>query len=97
MALPTICHAWPAKVVSVSDGDTITVLHQGQQAKIRLYGIDAPENGQAFGQQAKDITSALIAGRHVDILKKDTDRYGRIVGLVHVDGQILNESIIQNG
>ena len=94
---PTICLAWTAEVVSVSDGDTITVLRQGQQVKIRLYGIDAPENGQAFGQQAKEVATALIAGRRVDIEKKDTDRYGRMVGLVHVDGQSLNELIIQNG
>lgn len=95
--IPTTCLAWPAQVVSVSDGDTITVLRQGQQVKIRLYGIDTPEKGQAFGQKATDITSALIAGRYVDIEKKDTDRYGRMVGLVKVDGQNLNELIIQNG
>ncbi|WP_319586767.1 thermonuclease family protein [uncultured Desulfobulbus sp.] len=97
ISIPSICLAWPAQVVSVSDGDTITVLRQGQQVKIRLYGIDTPENGQAFGQKAKEVTSTLIAGRHIDIEKKDTDRYGRIVGLVQVDGQNLNELIIQNG
>ena len=36
-------------VVGISDGDTITVMHDGRGEKIRLYGIDAPEKGQAFG------------------------------------------------
>jgi endonuclease YncB( thermonuclease family) len=39
------------KVISVADGDTITVLDESRtQHKIRLAGIDAPEKGQAFGQ-----------------------------------------------
>ena len=37
------------KVVGISDGDTITVLQNKQQYKIRLYGVDCPESGQAFG------------------------------------------------
>ena len=65
--------------------------------KVRLYGIDSPEKGQAFGQQAQDVTSALVAGRKVEVEQKDTDRYGRVVGLVEVNGQSLNELIIQNG
>ena len=40
---------WNGKVVGVSDGDTITVLHDGIAEKIRLYGIDCPEKRQAFG------------------------------------------------
>ena len=97
LAIPATCFSWPAKVVSVADGDTITVLHLDRQKEIRLYGIDCPEKGQDFGQQAKAITAALVAGRSVDIEKKDTDRYDRIVGLVKIDGQSLSELIIQNG
>jgi len=41
------------RVVSVHDGDTITVLTDGRQVKVRLHGIDAPELGQAYGQAAK--------------------------------------------
>ena len=37
------------KVVSVADGDTITVLESKTQHKIRLFGIDAPEQRQDFG------------------------------------------------
>ena len=97
ITIPSLCLAWPAKVVSVSDGDTIVVLRQGEQVKIRLYGIDTPEKRQAFGQKARDLTSTLVAGRHVEVEQKDVDRYGRIVGLVKVDGQNLNELIVQNG
>jgi endonuclease YncB( thermonuclease family) len=89
LAIPATCFSWPAKVVSVADGDTIRVLHNGQQKKIRLYGIDCPEKGQSNGDQAKALTTALVAGRNVEVEQKDIDRYGRIVGLVTIDGQIL--------
>ncbi len=41
--VPSICFAWSGKVVSVTDGDTLKVLHDGKEEKIRLYGIDTPE------------------------------------------------------
>jgi len=44
---------WQGMVVGISDGDTITVLHEGKGEKIRLYGIDTPEDHQAFGKRAK--------------------------------------------
>ena len=87
LAIPATCFSWPAKVTSVADGDTITVLHNDQKKEIRLYGIDCPEKGQSHGDQAKALTTALAAGITVDIEQKDIDRYGRVVGLVKVDGQ----------
>jgi len=36
------------KVIKVVDGDTITILSSHKQkTKIRLYGIETPESGQA--------------------------------------------------
>jgi endonuclease YncB( thermonuclease family) len=47
--------SFEAKVVKIIDGDTITALDdQNTSIKIRLYGIDAPESKQAFGQKAKE-------------------------------------------
>ena len=97
LAIPANCFSWPAKVVSITDGDTIIVLHNGQRKEIRLYGIDCPEKGQSHGEQAKALTSALVAGRDVNVEHKDTDQYKRIVGLVKIDGQSLSELIVQNG
>jgi endonuclease YncB( thermonuclease family) len=96
-SLPSPGFAWSGKVVSISDGDTIRVLHNGKEKEIRLYGIDTPEIGQAFGQKAKDLTSALVAGRKIEVQQKDIDSYGRTVALVFVDGNNLNELIVKNG
>jgi endonuclease YncB( thermonuclease family) len=97
LSIPATCFSWSAKVVSVTDGDTITVIRDGHQVEIRLYGIDTPEMSQDYGQKARDLTAGLIAGRNVEVEQKDIDRYGRVVGLVKIDNQNLSEVIIQNG
>ena len=67
------------KVVGVHDGDTITVYDGREQTRIRLDGIDCPENGTDFSQRAKQFTSDLVFGKQVRIEGKETDRYGRLV------------------
>ncbi|MFA6900429.1 MAG: thermonuclease family protein [Desulfurivibrionaceae bacterium] len=90
-------HAWTGHVVAVTDGDTIKVLQDGRETKIRLYGVDTPEKKQAFGQKAKVFTASLVAGKMVDVEPVDQDRYGRTVGLVTVAGRSLNEELVKNG
>jgi len=86
------------KVVGVSDGDTISVMHNGKAERIRLSGIDCPEKSQAFGQRAKQFTSALVFGKDVTVNVQDTDRYGRTVGEVKLlDGRVLNQELVQAG
>ena len=97
LSIPSLSFAWSGKVVSVSDGDMLKVLHDGKEEIIRLYGIDTPDNGQSAGLKAKELTSVLIAGRNIEVESKDVDKYGRTVGLVRVDGAVLNEMIIRNG
>lgn len=73
------------RVVSIADGDTITVLDQSHaQHKIRLNGIDAPEKTQPFANVAKSHLSDLVFGRDVTVIGKKLDRYGRLVGTVYI-------------
>ncbi|MCG8344226.1 MAG: thermonuclease family protein, partial [Chlorobiales bacterium] len=51
------------KVIGISDGDTITMLIDGRPEKIRLHGIDSPEQGQDYGTKAKQFTSSLVYGK----------------------------------
>ena len=78
-------------VVSVADGDTITVLDTSQtQHKIRLGGIDAPEKAQPYGKQSKQSLSDMVFGKTVTVDTGKTDRYGREVGKILVDGMDAN-------
>lgn len=92
-ALPPI----QGKVVRIADGDTITVLQNSKQYKIRLYGIDTPEKKQDFGQKAKKFTSDMIFRQQVKVVVYDIDRYGRTVGMVYIGKKCLNEELIKNG
>ena len=71
------------KVVSVADGDTITVLDsQKTQHKIRLQGIDAPERAQAFGNKSKQSLHEMVHGKQVTVDYQMKDKYGRVVGKI---------------
>jgi endonuclease YncB( thermonuclease family) len=97
-ATPALSQVITGKVVSIADGDTITILDSSKtQHKIRLYGIDTPEKGQAFGNSAKKYTASLTAGKTVKVIAYDTDRYGRTVGVVMVNGVNVNQSLIKAG
>lgn len=86
------------RVVGVADGDTLTVLDSSKkQHKIRLDGIDAPEKAQPFGQRSKQSLSDLAYNRHVQVETHKSDRYGRVVGKVLLDGTDLNLVQINRG
>ena len=70
------------KVVAVLDGDTITVLHDRQETRVRIAGIDAPEKKQAFGQRSKQSMSDCAFSKEVEVEWKKLDRYGRTIGKV---------------
>ena len=85
-------------VVSVLDGDTIEVLHNGQAERIRLNGIDCPEKGQAYGKKAKQFTSTLVYGKEVTIQVLRKDRHGRTVAdVVLPDGTNVSRELVRAG
>ena len=69
----------------MTDGDTLTLLDsERKRYKIRLGGIDAPEDGQPFGQRSKENLSDMVFGKDVRVEWKKRDKYKRIVGKVWV-------------
>jgi len=98
VASQTLAADFTGRVVGVSDGDTIAVLHNGKGERIRLHGIDCPEKRQAFGKRAKQLTSNLVFGKTVTVQFVDRDRYGRTVGVVLLpDGRSLNHELVRAG
>jgi endonuclease YncB( thermonuclease family) len=71
------------RVVSVADGDTITVLDINKtQHRVRLSGIDAPEKNQAFGEASRKSLSELVANKKVTVIWERQDKYSRKLGKV---------------
>ena len=94
---PLLLFALSGKVVSVHDGDTITILAEKEQVKIRLFGIDAPELKQPYGKKSKQFLSNLIAGQIVEVKENGNDRYGRTIGTVSLNGEDINAQMVENG
>ena len=102
-------YTYNAYVVSVYDGDTVTViLDMGmgvqKKAKCRLYGIDTPE---MRGKTVREKTAAKVARDRVRelILEKTVliqsvakpDKYGRLLVKIWMGDVYLNDLLIEEG
>jgi micrococcal nuclease len=85
------------KIVSVHDGDTVTLLAGGKQYRIRLDGIDCPEKGQAYGDKARREMASLVFGREVAVSVSGKDRYGRYLGTIRLGGLDVNAEMVKTG
>lgn len=100
VALALSFPAWAdftGKVVAVADGDTITVLRDKEQVKVRLAEIDAPEKAQAFGNKSKQVLSALVYGKAVLVVEQGHDRYKRTIGRVYQGDVDVSAEQIKQG
>ena len=97
MTAPRIASArgQTGKVTYVADGDSIYVGNW----EIRLADIDAPEQSQPYGEQAKQALLELTLGREVRIEPVATDDYGRTVAHIHrVDDDLhVNAAMVEQG
>ena len=89
--------ALSSKVVSIHDGDTITVLQDKRQIKVRLFGIDAPELKQPYGKKSKQFLANLIAGKVVEVEENGKDRYKRTISIVYLGNTDINAQMVANG
>lgn len=83
-------------VKEVIDGDTF-ILSNNQ--RIRLLGINAPEYGSYFHDEAKKMLELLVLKKVVNLEKDITDRdkYGRLLRYVYVDNLFVNLEMLKRG
>jgi micrococcal nuclease len=84
-------------VISISDGDTITVLQNNEEKKVRLSDIDAPEKNQPFGTKSKNILANKIFKKEVKIVYSKKDGFGRILGQVYLGDRFINKEMVEEG
>jgi endonuclease YncB( thermonuclease family) len=85
------------RVVSIQDGDTLTVLVSRRQIKVRLADIDAPERKQPFGTRSRQSLADLCAGKDARIAEQGKDRSGRTLGRVNCAGVDANAEQVRRG
>jgi micrococcal nuclease len=85
-----------ALVTSVIDGDTVE-LADGR--RVRYLGIDTPESGEYYAEEATARNKELVEGKTVELQrgKRDQDEYGRLLRYVYIDGVFVNAELIVQG
>ena len=86
------------RVISVADGDTLTVKAKEKKIRVRLFGVDSPEKKQEHGKEARNFTVLMLYNKVVEVKVVSIDQYGRVVGDIFLeDGRSFNHEIVKNG
>ena len=93
------CGPTRALVARVIDGDTIEL---SSGARVRYLLVDTPENThrvECFGAEATRFNQALVEGREVRLRydSECSDRFGRLLAYVEVDGRVVNQLLVEQG
>jgi micrococcal nuclease len=101
-----VVSVWPAlsradfvaKVVTVHEGDRLTIYHDGQRQTIYLKAVDCPELKQPFGKQARRVTAVYVGSREVVIRALRRNRQGKTTAeVVLPDGRNVAHELIKEG
>lgn len=84
-------------IVGVVDGDTVDVLVDKKPTRVRLAEIDAPEKSQEFGARSRQTLATAVFQKTVTVRTAGTDRYGRTIGTILVDGRNVNRFMVAQG
>ena len=86
-----------ADVIRVIDGDTVVI--SGDE-RVRLIGIDTPENGQCGFDEAKQAIEKLLASGSATFYSgttSDKDKYDRLLRYIEVEEIDVGLNLISNG
>lgn len=92
-------HEVDARVIGVTDGDTVDVRVGEREDTVRLIGINSPESGECFADQATSALADLVDGVTVRLVTDETDRdqYDRLLRYLYVGDTFVNEELVRGG
>ncbi len=96
-SLPNRRSTYEATCLRVHDGDTLTVKGPHGEERIRVWGIDAPEKGQEFGDRSRSFARQLAQGQAVTVVPVERDQYGRLVARVELMGEDYGATLLSKG
>lgn len=80
-------------IATVIDGDTIAYkTKSGDNITVKLYGIDAPDNNQTYGKEAREYLNNLISNKTINIKIIEKDR-----GIIFLGSRNINEELLNTG
>ena len=98
-ACPALSWAdFAARVVTVHEGDRLTIHHDGRSETIFLKDIDCPELKQPYGNQAKHALAAYVGNRDIVVRALKRDKQGRVTAEVLLqDGRNVGRELLKEG
>jgi len=94
------------KVDSVYDGDTVHVMLNGEDEKIRILGIEAPEMREGKkssykGEDSKKYMQNLVEGKEVQLVRDSTTKnrgsFGRLLRYIYINDVDMGQKMIEEG
>jgi endonuclease YncB( thermonuclease family) len=100
--------AWPtqtvvgaefvARVMTVHEGDRVTIHYQGRNEMLTLRAVDCPDLKQPYGKQAKHAAAAYLANREVVLRELKKDQQGRVTAdILLKDGRNIAHELVKEG
>ena len=96
-AKPKKVETFSGKVAGAVDGDTLTLMVGSVLRRVRLYGIDAPQRKQPFGEEMKKGLAKKLLGKVVWVQVMGKDDKGLVLGVVRLDGRCINTEQVRQG
>jgi len=95
------------KIQRVVSGQTLDVIIQNQSYRVRLIGLEVPDNPPELSQKAEEKLTALLTDNgqiplnsitvFLETNLQEKDSFDRIFAYVWYDQKLLNQKIIENG
>ena len=85
------------KVIEINDGDELTIFNLNRPVRIKMIGMDAPEDDQLFGGIAKQHLADLVFDRVVIVEYLGIGQHTVLIGRVLLNGSDINAQMIRDG
>ena len=86
-----------AQVVQIVDGDSLTIVIDGEMVRVRLAEIDAPESKQPYTKRSKKSLSDLCFWIEAELTSITKDQYGRTLARVRCNGVDVSAEQVKRG
>jgi endonuclease YncB( thermonuclease family) len=90
--------AW--RSTEIVDGDTLYVSGPAGELEVRIIGVNTPELGECFSEEATDALAGLVTGNDLVLVadRSDVDQYGRALRYVETaDGVDVGAELVAGG
>ncbi len=93
----TVTDTWTGPLATMAGADRFQITRDGKAVDVRLYGVDAPETGQPYADEAKQAVTAALGGGQVRVDVVAADNLGIAVAMVFAGETSLGNLLVSEG